>query len=983
MSKIEDTVNRAKKSKSMLKKQRIAIIILVCAVLLLSAVLITVNKIVKDLPIEFTDPNDGTVYHIKKISGNYALCPKDSETPLSKTEDGYYITDSGALVYVDPSTGEYYLDSGRELIYPQLSYNVYSASGTSSLPKDQIIDRLDVTNEFGSYSFLRKKLNTFELVGHETVTYSQEAFAYLMSACGYTLSTIKLENPKTLPDGSIDWAEYGLAAEQRVKTETDEDGNITETTYDYTPATATITTASGKTYTLYIGDPTVTGNSYYARYAPKNSVFVLAASGIGDYLLQPIESVISPAIVYQMGSTDYVCVEDFKLYNKIDYAAIEQALKDKFGDTQNGIMTGTQEEYDAYYSEMFELYSEKICHFSFQDMDARTNSIYANLPYISHLGYSDGYYINGTNISFMLQDLYQTDFVKTEKLGPTDGELEKFGLLQPKYVLSYYYPTVNEEGKEIKVFNKVYISEQNKDGTYYAYSDTYDMVVCVSESSFEFLAWNEFDWYDPAYMQHSIGHVTDIIIEAPDTNIHFSTDDSQTLDGNFFPITKTEFEGLDGKKFNISEIDGKYVLVQDKTTLTPVGNRDFLVTGLPYQEGTAQGDGFLLAESEGLDSNNDGNNDGYVYYYYNISPDGLLYATMVITDTNGNQVVQPENIPGTVAYSTDYFITDGVGKYVFLLPKDSTAGAELSQTYEKYGKGTWYKGNVFITAKGSYVLVNADYKAGDESRWAVVSSASNNVYVADKTSSKLFANSIEITAFGVRERIYSLSSGFISFDSSANKISLYDKEKGTTTTATKTDCAPGIWFTADFYTTPDGTTLVIDPNTGDAGTIQMTDNSPYVGYIYANGKELNYTFNSTDIIGNAQQKLAIYNFQQFYMGLVYGSMEGVCELSEEEMAALRELDNFSDTSEGNPCMLKMTVFIEDIKGNTRYLVYRVYRFSERRAYLTIESLDSPDAESSSQNAYGKFYILSSFAQKLISDANKVVNGEEVIPTSKY
>ena len=101
------------------------------------------------------------------------------------------------------------------------------------------------------------------------------------------------------------------------------------------------------------------------------------------------------------------------------------------------------------------------------------------------------------------------------------------------------------------------------------------------------------------------------------------------------------------------------------------------------------------------------------------------------------------------------------------------------------------------------------------------------------------------------------------------------------------------------------------------------------------------------------------------------------------MQQLGSLDNFSDASADNPCILKLTVHIEDLKGNSRYLVYRIYRYSERRAYLTIESLDSPDDESKPENAYGKFYILSSYAEKIISDAQKVLDGVEVNATSKY
>jgi len=42
-----------------------------------------------------------------------------------------------------------------------------------------------------------------------------------------------------------------------------------------------------------------------------------------------------------------------------------------------------------------------------------------------------------------------------------------------------------------------------------------------------------------------------------------------------------------------------------------------------------------------------------------------------------------------------------------------------------------------------------------------------------------------------------------------------------------------------------------------------------------------------------------------------------------------------------------------------------------------------DEQSSSENAYGSFYVLHTFVQKIIEDAERVVGGEIVDATSKY
>ena len=966
------------KSKNMLKRQRIAVIILVVAVALLVAGLVAVYKIIERIPVEFIDPNDNTLYYIKKVDGAYGLYTESGDI-CEVTDKDYYITSYGTLVYINASTGEYYIDPGRELIFPQLYYDAYKSDGSANYPKDKIIDKVSVLNMSGEYTFVRDKINNFILEGHPDVEVSRETFAYLTMACAYPLSTMKLESPKTLPNGEIDWAEYGLAPEQRTEIQTDENGEEIEVTYDYYPAQATLTTASGDTYTLYFGDPTVTGASFYVRYEQKDSVYILASTAISDYLLCGVESVISPSIVYPMTSTGYTQVENFIIYEKINHAEIDRLMREKFGDFNYDMATDADiAEYEAYYAELFEKYSTKVCHFSYQDLEERQNSMYASLPYVSFLDYSSGYYINTTNVSMMLQDLYETAFVGTEKLSPTDEELEAYGLLNPDKIITFTYFYTNEEGKRVDVYNKVYISAQNKDGSYYAYSDMFDMIVCVDESSFVFLSWTELDWYDPSFMQFYIHHLSNVVIQAPGANINFGLDSSQTLDGTYFPIGESTFTDGDKNSYEIKFDNGNFDLYAASTKLEPVYNSDFLILGIPFNQGTPQGQDFLMCEIENVDANDDGADDAYIYYYYNVTyHEGkyVLYVTVAPVDMAGQLIAAAESYIMDVAHSTDCFITDGFSQYAFLVPQASKLGAQLDLSYAN--AGVWLDAGIFITSQGSYVLVDA--KTG---MWAQLSSVSNSVYIADKDFGKLQASGVNITAFGADELVYPTTGEILSYNEDTRMLQLYNKEQGARRDAAKSEVAPGIWGSGDFYLSLTGDLICLDSKTGEAGTFKL-EMSKYLGSLYANGKELNYTFSSTDSLGNTSVHSAMYNFQQLYSGILYGSFEGMCDLSSKEMAALRQLDNFSDTDPNNPCMLKMTVFAEDVKGNARYLVFRFYRISERRAYVTIEELDSPTAESKPENAYGSFYVLASYVEKIISDANKVLDGIEVQAISKY
>lgn len=968
----------AKKSKNMLKRQRIAVIILVVAVALLVAGLVAVYKIVERIPVEFIDPNDNTLYYIKKVDGAYGLYTEAGDA-CEVTDRDFYITSYGTLVYVNPSTGEYYIDHGRELIFPQLYYDAYSSEGSAYYPNDKIIDKVSVSNIYGEYSFVRGKINAFTLEGHPDVAFTNEAFAYLTMACAYPLSTMKLESPKTLPNGEIDWAEYGLASEQRTEIQVNENGDEVEVTYDYFPASATLTTASGDEYTLYFGDVTVTGGSYYVKYEQKDSVYILASTAISDYILRGVESVITPAIVHPSTSTDYNQVENFIIYENIDYGQIDKLMYERFGDFNYGMATEDEvKEYESYYAELFEKYSKKVCNFSFQDVEQRENTMYAALPYISHLEYSSGYYINTTRVSMMLQDLHETVFVGTEKLSPTDDELEQYGLLEPDRIISYTYFTYDGEGKRVDKYNKVYISSQNSDGSYYAYSDTYDMIVCIDESSLEFFKWTELDWYDPSFMQFYIHHISGITVQAPNTNIRFELDNSLTLDANLFPIQKNQFEDSGKNSYKISSESGKFNLYANNNKLNPMYSSDFLVVGIPFTMGVAQGEDFLTCDVEGVDTNEDGTQDTFVYYYYNVTySEGKysLYVTVAASDAEGNLLAPSESYLVDASYSTDCFVTDGFSQYAFLVPKDSQIGADVSKTYAN--KGVWLDADIFITAKGSYMLVDRSTGA-----WAQLSAISNSIYIADKDVGKLQASGVNVSAFGVNETVYANTGEILSFNEETRMLQLYNKEKGTRRDAAKDEVAPGVWSSADFYLSLMDEIICVNPHTGDAGTLQLIS-SKYLASVYANGKELNYTFQSTDSLGYTTVHPAIYNFQQLYSGILYGSFEGMCDLSAEEMAALRQLDSFDDADPNNPCILKMTVHARDLKGNMRYLVYRFYRITERRAYVTIEALDSPTAQSNPENAHGSFYVLASYADKIVSDANKVLEGVEVQALSKY
>lgn len=98
-------------------------------------------------------------------------------------------------------------------------------------------------------------------------------------------------------------------------------------------------------------------------------------------------------------------------------------------------------------------------------------------------------------------------------------------------------------------------------------------------------------------------------------------------------------------------------------------------------------------------------------------------------------------------------------------------------------------------------------------------------------------------------------------------------------------------------------------------------------------------------------------FRNLYETLIVSEIEGSYDMSEEEENALT-----SDESK-----LLMTVTIKNTEGETN--VYKLYRLTSRKAYLTI-------------NGNGGFYVNSSRVQKILNDVERFMENEPIDHTSK-
>lgn len=1017
----ENSFREQKKQNNIRKKQQRAIIIMAVAVVLLAIALVLVNHFVDIYKYEDVD---GRIYYIKKNDGVYALYDEDS-LRCDITSDGYYQTKLGTQLKIDAATGEItdtiYVDdlnslhkdeiygfSGRVLMFKQLTYDE-----TATYDKSKVIQSIAVSNMNGEFTFVRAENNNFVIKDNESLLFNTEVFAQLAVACGKTLALDVLKSPALDSEGNIDFSEYGFTTEKRVKTELDKDGNETEVEYTYSPAVYVITTMTGEWHRVIVGDPIVSDAGYYAIYdggyvkdengnfievGRRDRVYILGTSGITDGVLARIEDVISPMIVFPMGENQYFDVKDFNLYHGIDHGKILDELRAAFGDRFDGMSDEqlsaeieADDEIAKIYLEIFEKNSKKICSFSYEDLAYRQGSMYAYYAYTSHIEYTKGYYINSDNISGMLFNLASMDFVRVEKLNPKHEDLEKYGLADYEFYMDFLFHNseADTEDSVSYVANSVSFSKKNEDGQYYAYSSMFDMIVCIDEGYLDFLEWEECDWYDQNYIQLDISNVQEIIVESPTISADIIFDNSQSSGAGVLPQSGNIFTSKNGTKYGIVKNDNdKYVLKLGDDEVKSAYHGDYMIGGVVYIGSVRESEAYIFSETLQEDVNGDDATDYVVYYVYdvlNVEGKYQLGARVIPVDTAGNPVGSEQSIIATPAHECEYFTT-GSG-FLFYASKNSALGQVLSTRYERYGLGSWHSGAIYTTADKQMVIV--DYKTGE---WSKIKSLTNPVYFGDSAESMLIRGAVRTdNVYNSAGNLvypgdmYYATSGYdLRLNTDTGKIEKYTAKTNTWSVANAEDCTVGVWATGSYYVTDSRDIVLVNEGSGDFYVMSVGTASSKGGKVFIGDEQLEYKLDTVLSTGKAGVLTEVDNFRNFYKGLLYANLEGMADLSDEEMQAFREMDNFASTDKNNPCVLKITVLARDIYGNERNIVYRFYRYSERKAYITIEVLDSADTtQSKSENAYGTFYVLASFSEKIVNDLQKLIDGVEIQATSKY
>ena len=518
----DEKLKAYRNKKASLKRQKAIVAATVVLAVLVIIGLCVVGYLVNRTNIEDVD---GTIYKIIKKGDTYVLCDS-SEIPLPMTEDGkYYVTDAGSQVKLDTSTGTASIYAYVDTVGKEVLGNVVT-SRVLAFPQVERtrMARIEVHNQYGTYAFIGSHKNgkdTYYIEGSKDLQYDQEKFASLIVSTGYVLAMSKIDQP--VVDANGEYSEYGLVAETRI----DAQGNE----YQYEPAWFCLTDIDGEKYTVIVGDQIVSGSGYYVQYInedyPDTPFIYIVSPDIANTVLQPIESLVSPMIVYPMTLNSYFNVETFTV-----------AHSD----------------------------SEEMVMFSFVPIEERMNTMNSSSPYVFLTDEMKGLRSHSSNVDTCLQSFVNMTYVGVTALKPDDEAMITYGVANPAHVIYFKFLITGENGKIERLEQTLLFSELTDRGTHYIYSALFDMIVEVERRYLPFLEYDSADWVDSAAVNLNIASTDQIVLVKGDTEQVFKLDNSDSAQYKYSEMTKTFYNSVgyygDKESYYVVKRDGKYVIAE-------------------------------------------------------------------------------------------------------------------------------------------------------------------------------------------------------------------------------------------------------------------------------------------------------------------------------------------------------------------------------------------------------------------------------------
>lgn len=501
----------AKPRRSALRRQRLAVFIVLGVVLLLVAALIVAYQIANRYVVEYPNgervtDSDGTKYYAVKKDGFWVIQNEHGEL-CGKTSQGLYETKDGTLISVDEESGEVTIVAAVLVNGTEQSF-FDSATGKFDFLLYPMLERediefIEVHNENDAFRFVRGSDGNFIIEGHADTPYDSVMFSTLVVVTGYTNAERRLDIAKAYEkndDGSWKYEDY-----QGFRDRGYAEYGLPENTAD-AENYFIIKALDGTEHKVVIGDIIMDDTGYYARYADRDEVYVLKQMEESDYnatlsatLLGKIEDYVSPTVTTTLTSNNYFDVTDFTIW------------------ATNGSSTLTD----------FSTFTERV-KFSFEPLELRKGTYYANTPYMGQ-GNLNGYAVNDYHADQALLCLLEMQLARTVKLYDDDGEtMENLKDFVKTYGVAYAVEfTFNgsrkgaegnyEPVRADRIEHEIWISPvmKNEDGVdvYYLFTEIFDMTVEVEKNYLIFLQWNEYDWVKPNVFDGDILYLDRIELE--------------------------------------------------------------------------------------------------------------------------------------------------------------------------------------------------------------------------------------------------------------------------------------------------------------------------------------------------------------------------------------------------------------------------------------------------------------------------------------
>lgn len=523
MSNKENKKTKKKKVKTQLAiiRQRNIIIGLIVGVTVISVTLgIVLHMIRKNLD-TFIDLDSSEYYsrYTDKKKTDIAVYNSNDEM-LSKTPDGdYYSTEIGTLIKLsaDGKMSQYAivdLYSDKE----ELGINDRVLIFKHTEKKD--IASIEVHNDYGTYKFYKDSKGHFQIDGVNSehikefnqnglYYFNPETFTSLVVSCGYTLSIDRLNKEKIT---QFTYEEYGLAIPPAgVEITEENESKYTDTYY-------ILTDLSGNSYKVFIGNEIVSGAGYYVRLEGRENCVYIVSNTLQSTVLQPIEALIEPRIIYPMSLNTYFDIQNFMLlkFNEEKY--------NNNIESDDGAESDEDEEESIY---------DAVVAFSYVDLDLRENTKHQSRPYIMLASDMKEYIPNDMNIDNCLQSLYNMQFEKVHKIKPTPDDMKDYDLENPEFILTFDFAGLEyeENGVTKAVTQTVVISKKTEEGKHYAYSAMFDMIVEIDKSYLGFLEYTDVDWLSDDMFDTGIVYCKEIEVKTDTATVRFVLDNSLSEEG--------------------------------------------------------------------------------------------------------------------------------------------------------------------------------------------------------------------------------------------------------------------------------------------------------------------------------------------------------------------------------------------------------------------------------------------------------------------